>query len=117
MSPALVALATELEAAQQALALPIAGLENFVMLDIPPELKAEVQAQLAYLRERFQAQRTVMQALIALSDTGYPSIPIRPIPPGQLERLHDEREQLQSALDLFAASEATQAQITLTKQS
>ncbi len=115
MSPALKSLAEELETAQQALAIPIEGLVNFTLLDIPPELKAEVQAQLNYLRERSIRQQAVMQALVALSESGYPDIPVRPLPAGQLERLDDEREQLESALSLFTTAEATKAQITLDK--
>jgi hypothetical protein len=114
------ALRAELTAALQVLAPQIRGLHDLAAVSISPDLKAEIATQIAERERRRDLISTVIQwldgavqALNALANDGYPALPSAPIPPALFSELQGEETDLDAAVALFTAQQATTLSVSL----
>jgi hypothetical protein len=111
----LEALRAELLEARPPLAGIMEGLQHDLgQLDLPPEVRAEVEALLAdYLRRESLMQTAdarasgTFDAVTALLQDGYPDLPVRDINPDTFDALDQNRRSIELAQAQFRRREVT----------
>jgi len=102
----------EVQAAITAMAPAHEGLRDYALLDLKPETKAVVDAEIARYDLRLSWLLYVEDALMNLVDNGYPTLAPAEIPEDAMEDLQENKSTIDAALGIFRPNTAVGMSLT-----